>query len=160
MREWLLTITGAALVGCAAMALAPEGPLKKSVRLVAGIVMTAAFLSCAADFDYAALSLNLAKYRAMAEDAVSGAVSAGSARERIIIEEEYAAYILDKARELGAEIGASVTVRWDDAGYWVPESVTVSGDVPDEVRRSLERTIETDLGVERSRQEWSAEDEG
>lgn len=84
------------------------------------------------------------------------AVSAGTAMAeesmREIIRQESAAYILDKARSLGCDLYADVTVGEGDNP--LPESVCITGNVSTQIRRLLEALLETELGIPKENQQW------
>ena len=75
---------------------------------------------------------------------------------RAVIEEECAAYILDKAAQCGVSLAdAQVTLQWSTDGYWYPYAVRLVTSGAAENSR-LAQTIEADLGIPRARQEWSS----
>lgn len=153
VRSWLLGVTAAALVLALAEALAPEGSVKKVCRLAGGM----ALLLAAAGPVLEALDGNL----------LAGAVEGWRDRsqryereleennERLylaIIEEETAAYVMDKARELGFECAAEVTYGYDENGVPCPWEVAARGQWAPEQRARLERLLEEELGVPARRQ--------
>ncbi len=153
VRSWLLGVTAAALVLALAEALAPEGSVKKVCRLAGGM----ALLLAAAGPVLEALDGNL----------LAGAVEGWRDRsqryereleennERLylaIIEEETAAYVMDKARELGFECAVEVTCGYDENGVPCPWEVAARGQWAPEQRARLERLLEEELGVPARRQ--------
>ena len=153
VRRWLLGVTAAALVLALAEALAPEGSVKKVCRLAGGM----ALLLAAAGPVLEALDGNL----------LAGAVEGWRDRsqryereleennERLylaIIEEETAAYVMDKARELGFECAVEVTCGYDENGVPCPWEVAARGQWAPEQRARLERLLEEELGVPARRQ--------
>lgn len=69
-----------------------------------------------------------------------------------IIEEETAAYVMDKARELGFDCEAEVTYGHDEDGVPCPWEIAARGTWTQEQRSDLERLLETELGVPVQRQ--------
>ena len=153
VRSWLLGVTAAALVLALAEALAPEGSVKKVCRLAGGM----ALLLAAAGPVLEALDGNL----------LAGAVEGWRDRsqryereleennERLylaIIEEETAAYVMDKARELGFDCEAEVTYSHDEDGVPCPWEIAARGTWTREQRAELERLLEEELGVPVQRQ--------
>ena len=153
VRQWLLGVTAAALVLALAETLAPEGGVKRVCRLAGGL----ALLLAAAGPVLEALDGNL----------LAGAVEGWRDRsqryereleennERLylaIIEEETAAYVMDKARELGFECAAEVTCGYDENGVPCPWEVAARGQWAPEQRARLERLLEEELGVPARRQ--------
>lgn len=153
VRSWLLGVTAAALVLALAEALAPEGAVKKVCRLAGGM----ALLLAAAGPVLEALDGNLLA------GAVEGWRDRSQRYEReleennerfylAIIEEETAAYVMDKARELGFECAVEVTCGYDENGVPCPWEVAARGQWAPEQRARLERLLEEELGVPARRQ--------
>ena len=153
VRSWLLGVTAAALVLALAQALAPEGSVKKVCRLAGGM----ALLLAAAGPVLGALDGNLLA------SAVEGWRDRSQRYEReleennerlylAIIEEETAAYVMDKARELGFECAVEVTCGYDENGVPCPWEVAARGQWAPEQRARLERLLEEELGVPARRQ--------
>ena len=153
VRSWLLGVPAAALVLALAEALAPEGSVKKVCRLAGGM----ALLLAAAGPVLEALDGNLLA------GAVEGWRDRSQRYEReleennerfylAIIEEETAAYVMDKARELGFECAVEVTCGYDENGVPCPWEVAARGQWAPEQRARLERLLEEELGVPARRQ--------
>ena len=76
-----------------------------------------------------------------------------------IIEEQYSAYIVDKAKELDLVCQVRVTGRTDADGLTVPDGVEVAGRFSDEEQSRLARIIEEELLVPPERQTYYSEEE-
>lgn len=153
---WIIRLTGAALISASAITLAPEGGAKRVVRLVCGLLSVAALLSIGADIDLGVYFDSIAEYRAAAEALVSDAEEEAETMKRIIIEERTAAYILDKAAELGAEdFSVSVTADWNGEGYWYPVSAHITAVISERQRRTIADYMESELGIAEERQDWN-----
>ena len=74
-----------------------------------------------------------------------------------IIEEETAAYVMDKARELGFECAVEVTYGYDGDGVPCPWEIAARGTWTQEQRSRLERLLEEELGVPAQRQFYDEE---
>ena len=75
---------------------------------------------------------------------------------RLVIEQEYRAYILDKAQTMGEHLeDVSVGVRWDDGGFWVPWGAVYSNAVSEDFRD----TVRNELGIPKERQSVRETDE-
>lgn len=160
LSGWLLRLTGAALLAAAAAALAPDGPVKKAVRLCCGLVMIAALLSGLSAFDEADYAGRLAAYRVQAQTLISGTEDSGEALVRTVIQRELESYILDKAAACGVQDAqAAVTARWSSAGYWYPETVTVSGSFDAGAQHAVSDYIAGQLGVAAAQQRWEVNSE-
>ena len=73
---------------------------------------------------------------------------------RSLVEEQTAAWIADRGKELGMEITASVTAREAEAGTFVPDQAILRGSWTAENREALTRILERDLGIPAARQRW------
>ena len=153
LRQWVLGMTAAAL-GCAlAMAVTPEGRVRRVVRLACTLAMAISMLSPLCRLDLEGYARSMAGYReALRAAEQTGAESAGRLSRRII-EDECAAYISDKGTELGlGSFSVRVLAKWGDA-FWYPYEVWLARPQSDE----LMRWIEGELGVPRERMHWSNE---
>ncbi len=156
LRTWVLRLTGTAIISSAATALVPEGKTKKSVKFVCGVAAMLALLSIVSDFSYEGFSSYMADYRQKAYEISSEAEEQTKMSERLIIEKQCEAYILDKADELGAYVPEiSVRAEWDTNGYWYPVSAELTAEVLPEVKQQLSYIIEADLGIEKDKQVWN-----
>jgi hypothetical protein len=156
LRSWIMCISGTACVCAIALALAPEGNVKKTVKLVCGFALMLSIMSAFKTIDYSRLSQYIAQYKLDAEEYVSDTVSESSKQTRFIIEQECEAYILDKAQELRENVECvSVTAKWSEDGFWYPVSANITGDVSEEVRRYLTQIMEAELGIAKDKQTWS-----
>lgn len=156
MQTWIMHLTGAAVLGMLAIAITPEGRVKKAVKLICGFAVILSIISGVTDFDFRFYSKSMADYRAEAEKLVADSQREQSALERKYIEDECEAYILDKAIELGLSCeSASVTVKWSEEGYWYPVAVELNA----EFEHRLASCIEAELGIPMDNQTWSETDE-
>ena len=156
LRDWILSLSGAA-VFCAVMTeICPKGTVKKVVHTLCGMVMALALLSPLMELDLGSYSLNLARYRAEGEKIVAGGKNMAETYSRTIIEEQCSAYILDKAAALGVGVeSAGVSLRWSREGFWYPESCDIKG----EYSPALSSAIEAELGIAPGSQKWSGDED-
>ena len=155
LREWVLSLTGAALLAAFALALTPEGRVRRVVRLLAGVVLALALLRPIAEFDFDSYAASLAVGRDAAALAQSGWEDPGRRLERRLIENECAAYISDRAAELGLRVEAvSVTAKWGDALCWYPYEATLRAGQDAPARSALALRLETELGIPAARLHW------
>jgi hypothetical protein len=159
LGRWIYGVVCASMIAAAALLITPDGQAKGAVKLTCGLLITAALLSPLRGFDYAAFSRSLAALR---EDA--GGI-AGRMRETnekltaLIIEQECAAYILDKSARLGLDgLSAEVSVEWSTDGYWRPVEARLSGDTDDGARAEINRYVESELGISPGRVIWAGKD--
>ena len=146
-----------AMVVALAEGLTPPGTIRKIGKLTGGLVLLVSILQPVVELDPAALTRSLTEYKLEL-----GAYSAQLEEEngelmKSIIEEQSAAYILDKAAQQG--IACQVTVQAAGEGEWpVPETVTVQGTLTGEQREALERQIEADFAIPVQRQFYESGD--
>lgn len=153
IRQWLLGVACAAMVLALAESLAPAGGVKKVCRLAGGMVLLLAAISPVLKLDEGALSRALSEYRITGQGYEDVLAEKNQLLYKTIIEENTAAYILDKAEELGISCQAEVSVAYDEDGFPYPWSVTVSGSWTEEQESQLSLFLETDLDISVQRQQ-------
>ena len=153
VRQWLLGVTAAALVLALAEALAPEGGAKRVCRLAGGLaLLLAAAGPVTGALKGGALTGTLEGWRERTR-AVERELEERNDRFYLaIIEEETAAYVMDKARELGIDCEAEVTYGYDEEGVPCPWEIAARGRWTQEQREELSRLLEEELGVPARRQ--------
>lgn len=156
---WLVSILAVSLVCALADTMMPNGPVKRVGRLVCGLVLVAAILSPLAELDVGAGERWLEDYFAgldRRETELREQVDDGM---KTIIEQEYAAYIVDKAAQLGLSCSARVECRAEEEGLYLPVRIEVTGPVGPEGQAELARVLETELGVPPEGQTYHWEEE-
>lgn len=145
LRSWLLSVTCAAMIAAVADALCPKGFPKTLTRIAGGLLLLLAALGPIRALDEDALA------RGMAQLAASGGAVETETQEdmiKSIIAQETAAYISDKAAELGIEEAqVEVRCRMTEDGFPAPESVEVRGKGSQEAWTRLEAALETDFAL-------------
>lgn len=153
LKNWLLGMTCAAMIVALAESLVAEGRLRRLCRLAGGLVMVLAAVS-------PMLRADLTDLPGWSE-ALSGAADCAAALEEEndflygrIIAEKTAAYISDKAAELGVTCTAQVTVEPDPDGTPLPAAAVIRGRWTQEQRAALAAQLERELGIEPTRIEF------
>ena len=152
VRQWLLGVTCTALVLAIADSLAPEGNVKKVCRLAGGLALLIAVVSPVLRVDSESLSRAVSEYRASIQVYEQELEEKNVLLYQSIIEETAAAYIVDKAEELGISCQAEVTFAYDEDGVPYPWEVTARGVWMEDQRSRLSGLIESDLGIPGQRQ--------
>lgn len=147
LRDWLLGVTCAAMVLAIAEALTPEGGVKKICRLAGGLVLLLAAVSPVVKLDEGALTRALTEYHVTAQNYGDVLVEKNNILYKTIIEENTAAYILDKAETLGISCGVEVEFAYDDEGMPYPRETRVFGRWTEEQKAQLSLLLEKDLGI-------------
>ena len=154
VRQWLLGVACTALILAVADSLAPDGSVKKVCRLAGGLALLLAAVSPILRLEVGALADALEGYRAQVRSYEETLEEQNNLFYQSIIEESTAAYIADKAEEMGIFCQAEVTFSYDEDGVPCPWEVTARGDWTDEAREALERLLEDELGIPPQRQHY------
>lgn len=155
LRGWLLGITAAAILASLARSLMPQGPVKKAGGLVCALVLLWAVLSPLTGGAPPAPAPLARDYLEQLEDRAQQLQDQVQRQRKAVIEEELAAYILDKAAQQGYACQVQVECREGDGGVFVPERVRISA--PEEAWPWLGRMVEEDLGVPSQGQTYEKE---
>ena len=159
VRGWLLTVIGASLICALADALMPPGAVRRVGKLVCGLVLLGAVLSPLTRPDLPGGQRWVTDYLASLEAREEDLTETVNSQMKVIIEREYAAYIVDKAAELGLTCTARVECELSEDGLYLPVRTEVAGLETAGGQEKLIRAIETDLGVPAERQFYREEEE-
>ena len=149
-REYVLSLTAAALLGGILLSCVPEGSGRKILRLVCGILLTVTALKPLGQLRLPNLDAMSGEYRQQAEAAVAVGQEMARLEAREGIHKALEAYILDKAAELGVDVTPEVFT--DESG--IPVSVRLEGDVSLGMRQKIQTIITNDLGIPGEAQKW------
>ena len=147
-RQWLLGVVLTAFAGTLARQLAVGTKGQTLVRLTAGLLLTLAVLRPAASLRWEAPAERGLQKRA--ED--QAADYRKNQREALaaVIEEKTAAYIWDKANELGLSCEVRVSAAAGESGIPLPDAVTITG----RYSPALAACIEKEVGIPAEKQTW------
>ena len=159
VRSWLLTVIAASLICALADALMPPGAVRRVGRLVCGLVLLGAILSPLARLDLSGSQRWLQDYLASLENREAELAETVNEQMKVIIEQEYAAYIVDKAAELGWTCTARVTCERSEEGLYLPVRTEVTGPQTAGVPAQLVQSIAEDLGVPKKAQVYINKEE-
>lgn len=142
------------------LALTPKGRVKSVVSFACGIAMITALFSPLIGLDFSDYSETLAGYKEEAEKIANEGVNSTDKLNRLYIEEQCESYILDKAESLRVYVReVNVYLEWSDKGFWYPVSAEITAECSDSAQKQLSAYIESELGIERSKQNWSETNE-
>ena len=147
VRQWLLGVTLTAFAGGLARQLAPAGREQGMVRLVGGLLLVLALLSPLGSWEWEGLALPAFQEAAAAEEDYRRQQEAALSA---IIAEKTAAYIWDKAEELGLSCTVEVTVAAGENGIPLPDTVIITGPYDP----GLSALIEKEVGIPAGKQIW------
>ena len=156
IRTWLMGVTCAGLLIAVADALIPKGTVRGVSRLVGGLILFLAMASPVLSLEDADLAGWIGALRADAAVAAAALDETNGEMMEAIIAEETAAYIEEKAAELGGSCEALVVCRQGDNGLTVPVAVTVMGPLTEEQRQALSACIAADLAIPAEEQNFQS----
>ena len=159
VRGWLLAVIGASLICALADALMPPGAVRRVGRLVCGLVLLGAILSPLTQLDLPGGQRWLEDYLASLEAREEDLTETVNSQMKVIIEREYAAYIVDKAARLGLTCDPRVECGLSEEGLYLPVRVRVTGALTEEERARIAGMIAEDLGVPESEQLYITEED-
>ena len=156
MKGYLFSLTAAALLSALVLALVPEGSVRRTVQLGCGLLLALTALSPLLKLDYDAIAKQIAEIQLDTETARTGVEVQNRELQARIISEQAAAYIWDKADEMGVALEVEVETRDLGSGPY-PWRATLTGTCGGEKRTALTQYIEENLAIPEARQVWQCE---
>ena len=142
----------------AALSILPEGGVKRVAEVVCTASLIVALVNPLKALDMESYALESAKRQERETALISGAEATQQRLNRLVIEQEYEAYIMDKALELGLEgLAVDVEVQWSLEGLWMPYGASISGVCSQTGKEQLSALMAADLGIPYERQRWDSE---
>lgn len=89
------------------------------------------------------------------ESLLAAGTEAAEAAKSTYISDRYEAYILDKAKAMGADIQPEVQIDED----WLPVSVRIQGSMDPQIQKQLEHILIRDMGITKENQQWTGNPE-
>jgi len=152
------------MISAITLMISPENKVKRVVSVVCGFMMLIALIRPLREFDYGSFRQSYAQMRDNASDFSAPLDEVNENLTRRIIEEKYAAYILDKGTALGfMKLEVTVSAGKMDGSLFYPETVTIKTDENEALKNALAYEIEAGLGIPPGELVWgemSAYEEG
>ena len=139
--RYVLSLITAALLGGIITGILPSGSCGKLLKLLCGVFLLAAVLRPLGELELPDLD---------AQAAVADGLDFAQAQKRQVISQRLEAYILDKAAELGMDIGVELTLDKTHC----PQAALLTGSVSQSQRACLGEILETELGIPKECQHW------
>lgn len=159
MRTLLLQLIALALLTAAALLFADGDRMKRAVRLIGGVAMATLLMSSVVQLNYAAYASELRKQTLLEMPDLEQTRADAERLDRLLIEQETAAYIWFRADELNvALLDVSVSLAWNTEGYWYPEKAVIRVPVGQGRNAALSDLIRSELGIPPEAQRWEEED--
>lgn len=148
-------ICGLSILCGAVCSIIPEGSVKRVTGILCSCVLIITVLTPLRDLDFDYYAKLMTKYREREAAVYASGDELRDRLNRTVIEDEYAAYITDKAATLGIiVVEAEVEVKWSSDGVWVPYSAKIEGVAGEREKCNLEDKLLSELGIPSERVEW------
>lgn len=142
-----------------AMTAAPEGGVKRVMAILCSVILIVVIISPIAKLDIDSYELAKARYSLREEELCRHGQEMNRQLGRLVIEQQYEAYIMDKAKEMSLVLdGVEVETEWSEEGFWLPYSVQIFISNESNAQSSLNQQIMTELGIPYERQMWTLDD--
>ena len=159
MDDLIRQLCALSILGGVALSLTPEGSGRRVMSFACSVVMLCCVLVGLKSMDWNTYSIELSRYREREKIFLEQSSEIRDELDRRVIESEFRAYVLEQAVRLGSPIrDVSVRVDWSTEGLWVPNNITVYGNLNEQEKGSLAQMFETELGIPGERQEWIDDD--
>ena len=156
LHDWVWGVACSGAICALCTWLCPEGRVKQVLQMACACVMMFAMYAPLRGWNPDGYAEMITAYREESRAVVSQSEAVAERLNRMVIEQEYREYILDKAQTCGEPLeDVSVGVKWDDGGYWIPWEAVYCQDIS----LSFQETIERDLGIPKERQSIREADE-
>lgn len=143
IRQWLLSVTGAAILAALADGVMPEGGIRQVGRLACGLMLLAAVLRPLAGLDMTdfpeELLYDIPHSQQLEEET--------HRRMKQLIEEEFSAYSMDKAQAMGIACGIRVCCQQEESGIFLPRGAEISGITEREEQEAVAAMLRVELGL-------------
>ena len=157
--QWLLSIVAASVLCAVAEELMPSGSVKQVGKLVCGLVILWVLLAplktlgSVLELDwFEEYNMQMAQTKQELELQVE-------TDRKAVIEEKCAAYIVDKAAELGVACTVEVYCRVGEEGLYLPEHVKLTGVFSDVAQSQMTQLLEEEFALASGQQEYLMKEE-
>ncbi len=149
LKTWLFGIVAAAMVLSILYALVPKGALLTVAKCTGGLIMLLVVLRPLLALDLEGVTMDYHDWQQTIQQQTEDYTAANEREMETIIQRECAAYIQEKAAQLGFSCQVQVTCRLRDG---VPFPAEVMLDIPKNT--ALSQLIAEDLGIDAAHQRW------
>ncbi len=155
-KDYILSILVVSAICSIIVQLLPNTGKKELLHILQGVLLSIVILQPLSKVNLNDF-LNLQQYAPESADLLlaMGQETAEEAKRQYITD-QYEAYILDKAKAMGAEILPVITV--DDA--FLPVSADIQGDLDPTLQNTLEQIMTDDMGITKENQRWTGNPDG
>lgn len=147
VRQWLLSVTCAALIAALADGLMPKGAVRQVGRLVCALVLLCVVLRPVLRVRIPSTDRLIDHFGKEISQSTEQLEQHSGDMLKTLIERESAAYIVDKAAALGVQCQAQVECVLGEEDLWLPHRARISGSVRGEQQKMLTVQIQNALGI-------------
>lgn len=152
IKQYLLSITTAAILSACICAFFQKGTSAKLIRSLCGVFVSLTVLQPLVNLKLPNMELYIDSFSREANIVVEeGELIAGEAQCEVI-KQQAEAYISDKAAQLACSLEVNVTLSKESP--YQPIKVELKGDVSPYAKSQLTSSIEQDLGIPKEAQQW------
>ena len=148
IRDWLMGIIALSILCAAADSLMPEGAVGKVGKLVCTMALLLGMLRPVGALKEMDLAQYLRDYSDMVEQTSIELERKTAETQKTVIEEQCAAYIADKAAQLGVVCRVEVECEPTPEGIWLPARVALTGRFSDVEQSRMTQFLQRQFGVE------------
>ena len=149
IKDYLISVTAAALICGVISSLTGKSISSKLLKLLSGLFLAAVVIKPVVEMKVNDIFAFTDEIAVNGDLAVSQGERMAEEEMKRIIKDKCEAYILDKAKALGAEITVEVTL--DD---YVPVQVILDGNVSPFIKSSIATTITEEMNIPLEEQIW------
>lgn len=150
IREYILSIAGAAIIGSCATILSGN---QKIIKIICGIFVALSICQPIIRMNFDTNIPSIAVFSSTADQITFDACTSTARYQRGIIKDHIETYICNKASDLGCTVSASVTLS--DKEPYQPLCISIKGEVSPYAKTVLSETLESELGVPSEAQKWN-----
>lgn len=156
MSETIREICMLSIVCGVVCSVVPESPVKTVMGILTAVILMLTVLKPLAEIDLSVYAASAAKYHEMEKQLSIEGEDMSARLNRMVIEDEYIAYIKDKAALLGVNLNnVELDMNWNTKGYWMPTGVQMEIGAGADRLPQLQGIIESQLGISREKQQCS-----
>ena len=152
VRPYVITIVGIAVLSAILEQFVTQSATKNIIRMLCGVLMTLTLLTPLTKRGVVQFSDILSAYSLDAQEVSAEGETYFNEELSRIIKVNSEAYILDKAKQMGAQLQVNISCSGEDPPK--PCQIEISGNVSPYVRNQLQIVIEEELGITKENQIW------
>ena len=147
LRSWLMGVIMLSVVCAGADTLMPQGSTRRVGRLVCAMALLCVMLRPLEGLTGTDLRRSIREYGAEIGQLREELERETARTQKSVIEEHCAAYIADKAAQIGVICRVEVECAVNEEGIWLPKEVDLWGDFSDVERSRMTEFLERQLGI-------------